>query len=500
VPRRHRLSQGTQNAPGDARRGVPRRVTVHHDGELVATDASDRIRVAYRSTQRRGDVSQDVVAGLVSERVVDGLEVVEVQEEHRHRWVGGGDGGVEPVVEETAVGEPGQWIGQRPTLQLDLERVTLDERATQIADDPDEPRDDQQEQDDASQRDDRNVDRVVQQPLDDQHCRRHQRRCGQHGQADAGQVHLVRRCRLGDQSHRRMDRRSRREDRGGQPAEVDDVAHLVAVGERHDGKREVGGEQRDERPEQQAQRGSAPPRRQEEPHQGCQQQHVQNRIGQRHADLEERRVRIGHPRLHDEGPGEQAGADRDDGRIGQAGSIATGDAPAQQADHAERQEDHAAQVEDVGHRWERLHAERLEQHPQPVADGGCRDPRRQQEPRGALPGSMDADGEDDGDGTDHLRDLVGEVLRPPRQQREVDEDEARTSQQVGGRRPMPATPDAPCAEECGFVPGLSKLIHARYATCRAFAGLWADCSAAVHLMELFVRGSRAAAAVAKCLS
>ena len=53
-----------------------------HD-ELVATHPSDRVGVAQGAGQPGGDGHQEPVAGLVTEGVVDVLEVVEVDEQRR---------------------------------------------------------------------------------------------------------------------------------------------------------------------------------------------------------------------------------------------------------------------------------------------------------------------------------------------------------------------------------------------------------------------------------
>ena len=50
--------------------------------ELVAALADDRVLVAHGRAQRVGDLAQQLVADRVAERVVDGLEAVEVEHEH----------------------------------------------------------------------------------------------------------------------------------------------------------------------------------------------------------------------------------------------------------------------------------------------------------------------------------------------------------------------------------------------------------------------------------
>ena len=55
----------------------------HH--ELVAAHAADRVGVAQRARQPGRDRQQQPVAGLVPERVVDVLELVQVDEQRRRR-------------------------------------------------------------------------------------------------------------------------------------------------------------------------------------------------------------------------------------------------------------------------------------------------------------------------------------------------------------------------------------------------------------------------------
>ena len=68
-PERHRFGFGLQ---------------VHgQDHELVAAETGDRVAVAHQLRETAGDRHQQFVADLVAEGVVDGLELVEVDEQHR---------------------------------------------------------------------------------------------------------------------------------------------------------------------------------------------------------------------------------------------------------------------------------------------------------------------------------------------------------------------------------------------------------------------------------
>ena len=89
------------------------------DAELVAAQAGDRVGVAQRALQPRGDLLQQQVAHVMAERVVDLLEVVEIHD-HDHGGVAvaaaGADGLVDPVAEQLAVREAGERVVQRLVL------------------------------------------------------------------------------------------------------------------------------------------------------------------------------------------------------------------------------------------------------------------------------------------------------------------------------------------------------------------------------------------------
>ncbi len=78
-----RLAQRADQALGGGARagGV---AVVEQQRELVAAEARQRVLLARRGLQARGDVLEQQVAGGMAERVVDVLEAVEVEEEERH--------------------------------------------------------------------------------------------------------------------------------------------------------------------------------------------------------------------------------------------------------------------------------------------------------------------------------------------------------------------------------------------------------------------------------
>ena len=57
--------------------------TSQQDDELVAAEPGDGVRAADDVLQARAERDEEVVAGLVAERVVDRLELVDVEQQHR---------------------------------------------------------------------------------------------------------------------------------------------------------------------------------------------------------------------------------------------------------------------------------------------------------------------------------------------------------------------------------------------------------------------------------
>ena len=55
----------------------------HDDGELVAAEAGNRVELPDAAAQPVGDDLQQLVADRMSERVVDALEMIEVEAQHR---------------------------------------------------------------------------------------------------------------------------------------------------------------------------------------------------------------------------------------------------------------------------------------------------------------------------------------------------------------------------------------------------------------------------------
>ena len=98
-----------------------------HDGELVAAHAGDGVGLAHQRAQPIGHQLQQLVAGRMAQRVVDVLEVVEVEQ------VGGHDLAaldarqrlLQALVEQHAVGQAGQRVVQRHVRDLGLRAALL---------------------------------------------------------------------------------------------------------------------------------------------------------------------------------------------------------------------------------------------------------------------------------------------------------------------------------------------------------------------------------------
>ena len=98
------------------------------DGELVAADAGHELGAGHGGLEPRPDLAQEPVAGLVAERVVELLEVVEVDQQQRELGLGGAGLGrrlLEAREQAAAVGQPGQRVVHRVVLALGGERAQL---------------------------------------------------------------------------------------------------------------------------------------------------------------------------------------------------------------------------------------------------------------------------------------------------------------------------------------------------------------------------------------
>ncbi len=118
-PHRHRVEHerlaDLRRDPLCHLRGVPRIGVDQENGELVAADPRDEIRVAEAAHDARAELDQQLVAGGVTERVVHLLEPVEVDEQKREPALDVvlAEEVLERLAEPPAVAEPGERVGQR---------------------------------------------------------------------------------------------------------------------------------------------------------------------------------------------------------------------------------------------------------------------------------------------------------------------------------------------------------------------------------------------------
>ncbi len=126
--REQRPEHALRGSLGLDRRG---RVLEQHR-ELVAAHARSEVVLAQRRAQALGDRHEQRIAGGVPERVVDALEIVEVEEHHRRRVVVACERGLDAQGEERAVGEPRQRIVARLVRQPLLERRHRGQRARRL--------------------------------------------------------------------------------------------------------------------------------------------------------------------------------------------------------------------------------------------------------------------------------------------------------------------------------------------------------------------------------
>ena len=99
---------------------------LHQQREFVAAQARHRVAGAPAALQSPCDLHEELVARAVAEAVVDQLEPVQIEEEHREAGrlasLGAREGDLQAVLEQRAVGEAGERIVegclQQPRLRL----------------------------------------------------------------------------------------------------------------------------------------------------------------------------------------------------------------------------------------------------------------------------------------------------------------------------------------------------------------------------------------------
>jgi hypothetical protein len=110
-----RLVEGLREPRRERLRVLSRLHAGPHDHELVPGEPGQRVALREPGLEPLGDGDQQLVAGGVPERVVDALELVEVDEGDRHLTVGAGHPGEclrDPVAEQDPVGQGGERVVQ----------------------------------------------------------------------------------------------------------------------------------------------------------------------------------------------------------------------------------------------------------------------------------------------------------------------------------------------------------------------------------------------------
>ena len=106
-------------------------------GELVAAEARHGVLGPQRLLDAGRDGGEQLVAGRVAEAVVDELELVEVEEEHRDRAAAGAalrQRVLEPVEEEVAVGERREGVVEGVVARALLGGAPLDRVGEHVGD------------------------------------------------------------------------------------------------------------------------------------------------------------------------------------------------------------------------------------------------------------------------------------------------------------------------------------------------------------------------------
>ena len=107
------IADGLQQAPGQERRVLGPRHPALDDREFVGVEPRQHIVLAQRRAQPLADAAQQLVADAMAERIVDRLEIVEAEHEHRH-LLGVAARAQQDVVhlltQQIAVRQPGQAV------------------------------------------------------------------------------------------------------------------------------------------------------------------------------------------------------------------------------------------------------------------------------------------------------------------------------------------------------------------------------------------------------
>ncbi|MNN05988.1 hypothetical protein D3C81_1187670 [compost metagenome] len=101
---------------------------LQHQQELVAAQAGEHVLGADALAQSAGDQHQQLVPDRMTETVVDPLETIQIEEQHRHlamQAAGPLDGAIEVRLHQQAIGQAGQRVVVRQALELGLGLLEL---------------------------------------------------------------------------------------------------------------------------------------------------------------------------------------------------------------------------------------------------------------------------------------------------------------------------------------------------------------------------------------
>ena len=327
------------DADGDERVGAGRQ----RDDELVAAEAGRHVAIADRAPKPLADGDQEAVAGLVAVGVVDGLEVVEVDEQDGQQPVVGSVGEVrgQPLGEEAAVGQGRQRVVQRLATEQLHERVALVQALAELAQRVAEAGDDEQADHDAADEVRRRIDLATDHDLDRQGRRIDQQCRGEGEETAAADRPAVDVLALGRDRHRRMERRGADEGEDGERREQVGRREVPAADEALEDVDEDDRVRREDEQHDEARRGSM--RAGQDPHPGDGRKSDERRVEER-GERQRAPSGRGHEGTETDRPDQGADPGREDRRVKEGGAVAAGDPAADQ----QGQPDDAGQGPDAG--------------------------------------------------------------------------------------------------------------------------------------------------------
>ena len=132
APKHERLRERVEQRLGDDRAAVAV-ARIEQDGKLVAAEAGRGVTGPDRALDTAADLGQHLVADSMAERVVDRLEVIEVQEQHDRGAVAATERRLDLLGEERPVREPGEDVVEGLVAQPLLQVGHLGQRAFEPA-------------------------------------------------------------------------------------------------------------------------------------------------------------------------------------------------------------------------------------------------------------------------------------------------------------------------------------------------------------------------------